>query len=113
VHALVSVGQLAAAVLRGTGEPPQPGVELAGLPVLGRPEVLLFLLPGLLREEADAVGPLAPLLLDLLAGLGVGLEEGAGLVMEVLLADRVGHGARVRAGPGTGPSDASTARVVH
>src|SRR5204863_1568456 len=68
--ALVGVGQLAPAVARRPGDPPEPGVELLVPPRLGLGQLLLLALTAALVEQRDRVRPLAPdeLLLRLALG---------------------------------------------
>jgi len=60
VRALVGGVEGAAAVLLGTGDPAEAGVELLGLPVLGRAQLFGLLVGRLLVEDPDPVGPFTP-----------------------------------------------------
>src|SRR5262249_21745341 len=75
VRALVLGAQRASAVFDRTGDPTEAGVELARLPVLGRPDLLGLLLGRLLVEDADTIRAFAPDELLLGARLGVGVEK--------------------------------------
>ena len=85
-------GQLAPAVGGRAGDPAEARVELGCPPLLGLGQLLPLALAGLLVEDRDLVGALAPdEVLLLLAPRGVSVQERARLLLERLEAV-VGHG---------------------
>ena len=97
--ALVRRRQLPAPVLRRARDPPEAGVEDAGLPLLGLAHLGQLFFERLLGEEAHFVVALTPRRGLLVAGLRVGLEEGVGLGAELVFGDGVGgHGRKATRG---------------
>ena len=84
-------GQATAAVLDGTGDPPEPVLPLGGLPCLGGLDLGELLVTGRLVEDREALVALAPRERLGLTQLRHGVEELAGLVEERVDGRRQGH----------------------
>src|SRR5205085_933322 len=85
VEAVVGGGEASTPVLGGAADPAEAGVVALGPPRLGLLQQGLLVDRVDLLEQGDVVVALAPheLLVDV-AGLGVGVEEGGGLVAELV-----------------------------